>query len=428
MRTPSPSMATPIDFFTTSSPRRTTPEFSGADRDRDGWSPTSKRNPTWEAAADGSKNFSDLGVCASLWPPLTPEAEDLGTRDNPKHPPPSPAVVAGARRCRRRLRSGSESKLPSLSCPFYKFDPRSHRECRAFILRRVKDIKQHIHRKHTPQSGLEFEAAEPKVHWDNIVLHTHQQGPSFSHGASHPTRVITDYQKEELKKYLGRGKPIQEQWYEIWDILFPGQSRPRTIHLDSINNSQEGRLRMLRRVWETHKVEILSAASFSPVDVPSGVQHPGFGRNILNPWCGSSHPSWLQSNSLVITANPTAAAIACSESRMRWCPFDQVVDAFLERVKEEMTDDVDVSVSVADKGGLPFDNEVGEVTCPLPSMQPVLYPGVNDYLENTGSVFWQNSAAPDPEFPSVDLTQGTIAAASGGITYDFSADVSGIPW
>jgi hypothetical protein len=419
--------------------QRTSPEFSGADRDGGGWdgSPTPDRDPIWHSVTNYSKPCSNLGSSPS--PPLTPEAEKFGSRDKLTHHPPSssPAPVKGARRCRGRVRQGSESPLPSLACPFYRFDPRSHRDCRTFTLRRVKDIKQHIQRKHTILPDSEFycdlclDLVDAEPHHE-MVAHTHQQGPHHTlcplkH--SNPLQgVITSEQKEKLKNYLGRGKAIHEQWYDMWDILFPGHRQPRTIHLDSINNSREGRLRMLRRVWETHRVEILRAACTPPASIPSGIPQTGLGSDSLNPWRGPSRPSWQQSYS-VLSARPiAAAATATSESFAQWRPFDQVMDAFLDLVKEEMMDDV-VDVQVADTDGSNSDNTVVEATGSLLEVQQSWCPGVGDYYpEDLDSILWQSSAEPEIEFSGIGMAQGTLALASGGVIYNFPAGLSDGPW
>lgn len=51
---------------------------------------------------------------------------------------------------------------PTLACPFYKRNQVRHSNCLHFRLKRIKDVKQHLLRKHKqpyycPICGLEFE-------------------------------------------------------------------------------------------------------------------------------------------------------------------------------------------------------------------------------------------------------------------------------
>jgi hypothetical protein len=39
-------------------------------------------------------------------------------------------------------------KSPPLSCPFYRANPLKYYKCQKYDLQRIKDVKQHIHRKH----------------------------------------------------------------------------------------------------------------------------------------------------------------------------------------------------------------------------------------------------------------------------------------
>jgi len=413
--------------------RQTSPEFSRADRDGWGWSSTP--DPMPDAAIGDPETCSGRNVDHRLSPPLTPastpETQELGTRDKSTHPlSPSPAapVKGAARRHRGRVRPGSsESKLPALACPFYKFDPRSHHDCRGFTLRRVKDIKQHIQRKHTmlPEPefhcGLRLRTFDAEEH--KAAHQQHQQDPHHARACpprpGRRLRVITGEQTEKLKGYLGRGKPIYEQWYDVWDILFPGERRPRTIHLDSISNSWEGRMKMLRRVWETHRSEILAAVACTPppVSILGGIRLPGLGGS-LDPCCAFPycHPSSPSTRMLM-------SATAMSESFAQWRPFDQVMDAFLGLVKEEMTDDV-VDTDRPD----PDSTEV-EAACSLQGAQQPWYPSSNVYCpEDLDSILWQPSVDPEIESPGIDMAaQGTLGLASGDVTYNFPNDL-GSPW
>jgi len=117
------------------------------------------------------------------------------------------------------------------------------------------------------------------------------------------------------------------------------------------------------------------------------------------------------------------SATAMSESFAQWRPFDQVMDAFLGLVKEEMTDDV-VDTDRPD----PDSTEV-EAACSLQGAQQPWYPSSNVYCpEDLDSILWQPSVDPEIESPGIDMAaQGTLGLASGDVTYNFPNDL-GSPW
>jgi hypothetical protein len=350
-------------------------------------------------------------------PALTPKAQELDKPRPPLSPSPAALVKGAARRHRGKVRQGSsESKLPSLACPFYKLDRRSHQDCRGFTLRRVKDIKQHIQRKHVPEPGFHCDlclgVSDAEKHRKSALS---QLDPH--HACACPLRsgrrpwVITSEQTEKLKGYHGRGKPTCDQWYDMWDILFPSERRPRTIYLDSTSNSREGHMKMLRRVWETHRSEILAAVVCSPppLSIPGGLHLAGLGGS-LDPWWPSTR-----------MVTPPAAM---SESFAQRRPFDQVMDAFLALVQEEMADDVlDVD------GPDPPHSTAAESTCLLQGTQQPWYSSPNVYCPgDPDSILWPTSADPGIESPGLDIAApGTLTVASVGVTCNFSNDL-GSPW
>lgn len=75
-----------------------------------------------------------------------------------------------------------------LACPFYLSDLREHARCREFTLRRLRDIRQHIQRRH--------------------LAHCSQA------------------QIDALKESKNRNKTLEEQYTAMWKILFPGKDQP----------------------------------------------------------------------------------------------------------------------------------------------------------------------------------------------------------
>ena len=114
-----------------------------------------------------------------------------------------------------------------LACPFYvKFGVTT---CFSG-LKRVSDIRQHIHRKHMQPlhcstCGVVFGQESSK--------NKHVQRSDCS-----PTAVSLPGATEAQWKCISsfaKGQPVRsdhERWYEIWDILFPNSPRPRASQIE----------------------------------------------------------------------------------------------------------------------------------------------------------------------------------------------------
>jgi hypothetical protein len=100
-----------------------------------------------------------------------PEADGLGSTSGS-------STIA-----KRRKGTAEDNTEPPLACPFSKKDLNVYRECTKFGFKRARDVKQHLKRNHTP------EVAEP-------------------------TRL-------RLQKPSSCGTR-ENQWYEVFEILFPG--------------------------------------------------------------------------------------------------------------------------------------------------------------------------------------------------------------
>ncbi len=169
----------------------------------------------------------------------------------------------------RESLSQAPSPLPlRLACPYFKLDPRKHRYCRRYTLRRVKDIKQHILRKHKgrpscPKCSQTFAPEDQMEHHRKSC-----QGTAAPTLETRTTREIltqgtTEQQMKELRQYLSRGKPLRDQWYDMWDILFPGEQRPRSVHMDSQSPEPPKRhvaASSLRDLWRDRKSDIMLQA------------------------------------------------------------------------------------------------------------------------------------------------------------------------
>jgi len=66
---------------------------------------------------------------------------------------------------------------------------------------------------------------------------------------------ISEQQWEKLnQQYQSRGKSVEDQWMDIWDILFPKSKPPKSVYLDS--HLVEETLSRLRAFWQDRCTEI----------------------------------------------------------------------------------------------------------------------------------------------------------------------------
>jgi hypothetical protein len=157
----------------------------------------------------------------------------------------------------KRLSNPKEKKHKSLSfaCPFYRGNPWKYHMCQKYDLQRIKDVRQHIHRKHVKPNFyctrcyevfVDANSRDDHARYETCVM---RREPKFD--------GITDSQKGELRECHKRGKEITEQWYYMWDILFKDQPRPKSPY---IGNYREEMGPLIRDFWNSKRVDIISNA------------------------------------------------------------------------------------------------------------------------------------------------------------------------
>jgi len=110
------------------------------------------------------------------------------------------------------------------ACPMYKYDKAQHKSCSRLQLTRVRDVKQHLLRRH--RRGIYCPICK-KLFADEISrdVHTNKLACMEPPGGVSITG-ITDKQKNSLSRRVNRSLNEIEQWNSIWDILFPESPRP----------------------------------------------------------------------------------------------------------------------------------------------------------------------------------------------------------
>ncbi|KAK7906584.1 hypothetical protein PG985_016321 [Apiospora marii] len=139
------------------------------------------------------------------------------------------------------------------ACPFFKRHPNKHRDCSKYVLKRIQDVKQHLNRSHrTPDYYCArcydtFHSAKERDE--------HTRKSNCHRRENHQYEGITEDQKDQLAHPSGRNKTPMERWFNIWDILFPGVPRPKSV---SRYSPREEAVEILRDIWSTRHSELLA--------------------------------------------------------------------------------------------------------------------------------------------------------------------------
>ncbi|KAK3314485.1 hypothetical protein B0H66DRAFT_563026 [Apodospora peruviana] len=188
----------------------------------------------------------------------------------------------------RQSSSAARGESPLLlACPFYQLDPVQHHRCMwAIELHDTRTIKQHVivdHRlpEYCPVCHAVFgSAAERDSHvvarW--CTAPPAMSGPPITRGVSEdqvevlatPRRHRRRKDERKLKRrkssankrkqHAGRTEIVatteEEEWYRIWNILFPDvPSPPAAVYLSS---PREGEATAFRRFWQAVGPELVS--------------------------------------------------------------------------------------------------------------------------------------------------------------------------
>lgn len=150
-----------------------------------------------------------------------------------------------------RSGGGSRGAGPSkqlLACPFYKFNPLRYMSCVRLRLTRVRDVKQHLNRRHRrpmhcPTCGNIFEDSQL---WDaHIRERTCVRPPD-----GFDVEGITESQVAALARRVNRSLDEASQWFSIWRILFIDSPQPESPYL---SNHFEETLNTVYDYWQRHR-------------------------------------------------------------------------------------------------------------------------------------------------------------------------------
>ncbi|KAI0140368.1 hypothetical protein BJ166DRAFT_117006 [Pestalotiopsis sp. NC0098] len=123
----------------------------------------------------------------------------------------------------------SNSRDILFACPFAKKDPIAHEHCNNYDLKEIKHVKQHLKRCHLivicPRCRTGFNSQ------DLLDEHLLPQVCEIRNGPD--PEGMTQMQHNIIKPRMNHKISLEDQWYFIWDTLFPGITRPTTIYKEA---------------------------------------------------------------------------------------------------------------------------------------------------------------------------------------------------
>jgi hypothetical protein len=165
-----------------------------------------------------------------------------------------PENNAGRAKQKAKKYAEKQEKL-QFACPFQKLDPLRYHKCLKYALHRIKDVKQHVYRCHKQpdyycaRCFLVFETADKRDE--------HARSTGCENKNKSGFEGITEMEKKELNKSPSRGLDAQEQWFRMWDIIFPGETKPSSV---LVGTYIEEMVPFLRSLWDRRNTKILAMA------------------------------------------------------------------------------------------------------------------------------------------------------------------------
>lgn len=181
---------------------------------------------------------------------------------------------------------GDESLL---ACPFFKHDRNAHMSCLGLTLRRIKDVKEHLWRRHfvpyCPKCWTEFRIAKSpaKARDDHIKTCSHKSPPPGTKRPEAADEQRTDWGRAE--RLAGQ----KAQWNHIYKVIFPNASLPSSPFVTSI---LEEAIDELRPFWDKNVSKIVPRALAAAE--------------------GKLHPDWTTTFATAVVGELVSCAIAAS--------------------------------------------------------------------------------------------------------------------
>ncbi|ROW14566.1 hypothetical protein VPNG_03264 [Cytospora leucostoma] len=148
-------------------------------------------------------------------------ADDEGSDNNGQDGPPP------KKRGRKKVSEGQ----PRLACHFQKRFPERHPTCGGFTL--IAYVKGHLRSKHTrspyycPRCNSIFKTDDERDEHIELII----SSPCKKQAYDTSTEISASMAKQ-LHKRVEQSSELREQWFSVWDTIFPGVPRPPTHTYD----------------------------------------------------------------------------------------------------------------------------------------------------------------------------------------------------
>lgn len=132
---------------------------------------------------------------------------------------------------KQKVNALTEGKpTPLLACPFWKLDSQTHDRCFRLILSNTSRVKQHLLRKHSPKFYCQRCHA---IFPNQQTLDQHIQVQVVTCPCHEYNFPQITCQRPQLLIKSKSNLPEADQWFAIWDIIFPGRPRPSCVRQGS---------------------------------------------------------------------------------------------------------------------------------------------------------------------------------------------------
>lgn len=141
---------------------------------------------------------------------------------------------------------------PAFACPYYRRNPGAHHNCLKRVhLRQINDIKQHILRDHRrppfcPVCRTTFDS--------HALCNAHIAERGCTLKAADEVEGVSYYQMKALTKRSGPGLSAEQQWFVIWDIVFPNEQCPEDVFL---SGPVESIVCRVREYWSSNGKQVI---------------------------------------------------------------------------------------------------------------------------------------------------------------------------
>ncbi|KAH7217320.1 hypothetical protein BKA60DRAFT_621667 [Fusarium oxysporum] len=125
-------------------------------------------------------------------------------------------------------RSQCEGRSQFLACPYWKSDPERYWDCFMKKNDTIAHLKQHLTRRHTPRYYCQICYQTFK---DFDPFDSHALKRTCTRGPLAKLEGISQQQKNQLS--LKSKGSVEQQWCNVWSILFPDRDPPATIFIHS---------------------------------------------------------------------------------------------------------------------------------------------------------------------------------------------------